>query len=92
MPITRFISPDSFTLIELIAGLSLLVFGGIGARGSNPGRILLTAIPEVFRFAADTACVYGVVLTLVILFRRRDCGQVHPYAAGVTVPRPKEPP
>ena len=68
---TRFISHDSFTLNESFAVLSMLVFGGIGSTpGAILGAFLLTAIPEVFRFAADYRMViYGVVLTLVILFR-----------------------
>lgn len=68
---TRFISHDSFTLNESFIVLSMLVFGGIGSTpGAIVGAFLLTLIPEVFRFATDYRMViYGVVLTLVILFR-----------------------
>lgn len=68
---TRFISPDSFTLNESFSVLAMLVFGGIGSTpGALLGAVLLTAIPEVFRFAADyRMLIYGIALTVVILIR-----------------------
>lgn len=68
---TRFISPDSFTLNESFSVLAMLVLGGLGSTpGALLGAILLTAIPEAFRFAADyRMLVYGITLTLVILVR-----------------------
>ena len=68
---TRFISPDSFTLNESFIVLSMLVFGGMGSTaGAVLGAGVLTALPEAFRFAAEyRMLIYGIVLTLVILFR-----------------------
>lgn len=68
---TRFISPDSFTLNESFIVLSMLVFGGLGSTaGAVLGAGVLTALPEAFRFAAEyRMLIYGIVLTLVILFR-----------------------
>src|SRR5262249_56513299 len=43
---TSFISPSSFTLVESILILSLLVFGGMGSiEGSIAGAIVLTLAP-----------------------------------------------
>ena len=68
---TRFISPDSFTLNESFSILAMLVLGGMGSTGGALlGAIVLTAIPELFRFAADyRMLIYGITLTLVILVR-----------------------
>jgi branched-chain amino acid transport system permease protein len=68
---TTFISPGSFTLIESILVLSLLVFGGMGSiEGSIAGAVLLTAAPEVFRFLAEYRMViYGALLLGLIVLR-----------------------
>jgi branched-chain amino acid transport system permease protein len=66
-----FVSPGSFTLVESILVLSLLVFGGMGSvEGSIAGAVILTVAPEVFRFLAEYRMViYGTVLLGLILFR-----------------------
>ena len=66
-----YISPDSFTPMESIGLLSMVVLGGIG---SIPGAILggaaLSALPEVLRFAADyRQAIYGLIMMLVVLYR-----------------------
>jgi branched-chain amino acid transport system permease protein len=68
---TTFISPGSFTLVESILVLSLLVFGGMGSvEGSIAGAVILTVAPEVFRFLAEYRMViYGAILLGLILFR-----------------------
>jgi branched-chain amino acid transport system permease protein len=66
-----FVSPGSFTLVESILVLSLLVFGGMGSiEGSIAGAVVLTVAPEVFRFLAEYRMViYGAILLGLILFR-----------------------
>jgi branched-chain amino acid transport system permease protein len=66
-----FVSPGSFTLVESILVLSLLVFGGMGSvEGSIAGAVLLTVAPEAFRFLAEYRMViYGALLLGLILFR-----------------------
>ena len=68
---TSFISPGSFTLVESILVLSLLIFGGMGSiEGSIAGAVILTVAPEVFRFLAEYRMIlYGAVLLGLILFR-----------------------
>jgi branched-chain amino acid transport system permease protein len=77
---TSFISPSSFTLVESILVLSLLVFGGMGSiEGSIAGAVLLTVAPEVFRFLAEYRMViYGGILLGLIIFRPQGLlGGIH---------------
>jgi branched-chain amino acid transport system permease protein len=68
---TTFVSPGSFTLIESVPVLSVLVFGGMGSvEGSIAGAVLLTIAPAVFRFLAEYRMViYGALLLGLIVFR-----------------------
>jgi branched-chain amino acid transport system permease protein len=68
---TSFISPSSFTLVESILVLSILVFGGMGSvEGSIAGAVLLTVAPELFRFLAEYRMVtYGAILLGLIVLR-----------------------
>jgi branched-chain amino acid transport system permease protein len=51
-----FVSPESFTLMESIVIVAMVVLGGMGhVPGVILGAILLYAIPEVLRFAAKPA-------------------------------------
>jgi branched-chain amino acid transport system permease protein len=51
-----FVSPESFTLMESIVIVSMVVLGGMGhVPGVILGAILLYAIPEVLRFVAKPA-------------------------------------
>ncbi len=75
-----FVSPGSFTLVESILVLSLLVFGGLGSvEGSIAGAVILTVAPEVFRFlAAYRMVVYGALLLGLIIFRPQGLlGGIH---------------
>jgi branched-chain amino acid transport system permease protein len=77
---TTFVSPGSFTLIESILVLSLLVFGGMGSiEGSIAGAVILTVAPEVFRFLAEYRMViYGAILLGLIVFRPQGLlGGIH---------------
>ena len=50
----RFVSPESFTLMESIMILCMVVLGGMGnIRGVIVGAILITFIPEVLRSFAE---------------------------------------
>jgi branched-chain amino acid transport system permease protein len=58
-------------LHESFSVLAMLVFGGLGSTaGAVLGAILLTAIPEVFRFAAEyRMLIYGITLVVAVLVR-----------------------
>jgi len=48
-----FVSPESFSLLESIAILTMVVLGGMGnLAGVVLGAVLLTALPEILRFIA----------------------------------------
>jgi branched-chain amino acid transport system permease protein len=62
--------PDAFFITESFTILSMVVVGGMGTLiGPVWGAILLTLLPEVLRDVGDLRLVvYGVALTLVVLF------------------------
>lgn len=60
-----FVSPESFSLMESIAVLTMIVFGGMGnLAGVIVGALALTALPEVLRHVAVPLqqAVFGQVL------------------------------
>ena len=65
-----FISPDSFSLGESIYLVTMVIIGGRGTiTGPVLGAVILTALPEVLRFAGDLQFViYGLMLMLVVIF------------------------
>jgi branched-chain amino acid transport system permease protein len=74
----RFIDPTSFTVMESIFMLSIVIIGGAGnLKGSIIGSMILLFIPEMVRFigmpnpiAANVRQIlYGVLLVLFIMFR-----------------------
>lgn len=75
-----FVSPSSFTLVESILVLSLLIFGGMGSvEGSIAGAVILTVAPEAFRFLAEYRMViYGAILLGLVLYRPQGLlGGIH---------------
>ena len=73
-----FIDPSSFTLLETVLMLSMVVLGGLGSiNGSVIGAILLVLLPEPLRFlslpsymmAAMRQIIYSIILISLILFR-----------------------
>lgn len=81
-----FIDPSSFTVMESITIILMVIFGGMGSvRGSVIGAILLVSFPEILRFlgmpssiAAPTRqMIYG--LLLVILMIKRPQGLLGSY-------------
>lgn len=73
-----FIDPSSFTIMESITILLMVIFGGMGSiQGSIVGAITLVVLPELLRFlglpssiAAQTRqMIYGLLLTLLMIKR-----------------------
>lgn len=66
-----FISPDSFSIMESIGILAMVVIGGLGSiPGTILGGAMLAGLPELLRFASDyRQAVYGLAMMLVVLFR-----------------------
>src|SRR5712692_1720846 len=62
--------PDAFFITESFTILAMVVVGGMGTLiGPVWGAILLTVLPELLREIGDLRLVvYGVALTLVVLF------------------------
>lgn len=67
---TQLIVPDAFNFIQSITILAMVVVGGIGSTlGVVAGAVLLTLMPELFRFINDyKLLVYGGLLLLVMRF------------------------
>lgn len=75
-----FIDPLSFTLMESVFILAIIILGGLAnLRGSVLGALFLVLFPEILRFVgfpADIAAqmrqvVYGAILILLMLYRPR---------------------
>ena len=73
-----FIDPSSFTIMESITILLMVVFGGMGTiRGSFVGAIILVVLPELLRFVGLPSSVaaplrqmiYGLLLVVLMLKR-----------------------
>src|ERR1700749_3903090 len=62
--------PDAFIITESFTILAMVIVGGMGTLiGPVWGAILLTLLPELLRDVGDLRLVvYGVALTLVVLF------------------------
>lgn len=81
-----FIDPSSFTVMESIAVLLMVVFGGMGSvKGSFIGALVLVIFPEMLRFIGIPSSVaaplrqmiYG--LLLVVLMLKRPQGIIGEY-------------
>ncbi len=81
-----FIDPSSFTVMESIAVLLMVVFGGMGnIKGSFIGALILVIFPEMLRFlgmpssiaAPLRQMIYG--LLLIILMSKRPQGIIGEY-------------
>ncbi len=66
-----FISPESFTFLETVLVLSMVVMGGMGSiPGVIIGAALLIILPEVFRGLQDFRMLaFGGAMVLMMLFR-----------------------
>lgn len=67
---TQLIVPDAFNFIQSITILAMVVIGGIGSTvGVVAGAVLLTLMPELFRFINDyKLLVFGGLLLAVMRF------------------------
>ncbi|HLG21398.1 MAG TPA: hypothetical protein VI382_01185 [Candidatus Manganitrophaceae bacterium] len=66
-----FISPESFTFLESVRILSMVVLGGMGSLpGAILGAFLLTLLPELLRGLANyRMLIFGAALVVMMLFR-----------------------
>lgn len=66
-----FISPESFTFLETVLVLSMVVMGGMGSiPGVIIGAALLVILPEVFRGLQDFRMLaFGGAMVLMMVFR-----------------------
>ncbi len=67
---TQLIVPDAFNFVQSVTILAMVVVGGIGSSwGVVAGAVLLTLMPEMFRFINDyKLLVYGGLLLVVMRF------------------------
>lgn len=66
----RFITPDTFSFLVSVSILAMVVVGGVGSTwGVLIGAIVLTVLPETFRFAGDyRQLLFGLALLLMMRF------------------------
>jgi len=81
-----FIDPSSFTVMESITILLMVIFGGMGSiRGSIVGAIILVVLPELLRFVGMPSSVAAPIrqmlygLLLVVLMIKRPQGVMGEY-------------
>jgi branched-chain amino acid transport system permease protein len=73
-----FIDPSSFTLMQLIPILSMVIIGGLGSlKGTAVATIILTLLPEPLRFIGFPSSVvgpmrqiiYALILLLILIYK-----------------------
>lgn len=67
---TNYLSPSEFSFSTAVLVLIYAVFGGLGSHwGPILGAVVLTLLPEVFRFLQDwRMIIYGVSVLIVVVF------------------------
>ena len=87
----RFISPESFTFIELAIILAIVVLGGMGSQiGVVLAAVLLIGLPEWFRELGNYRMLaFGLAMVLIMVYRprglighREPTIRLHPVASG----------
>lgn len=65
-----YVSPDSFTLLQSIAFLTMVVIGGLGSLGGAiAGSAIVVAVPEFLRPIAEyRILLYGLVIVVFMMF------------------------
>jgi branched-chain amino acid transport system permease protein len=102
-----FVSPESFTLMESIVIVAMVVLGGMGhVPGVILGAILLYAIPEVLRYVAKPVqeapealrmLLFGLSMVVIMLYRPEglwpapEHGRAKDGAGGPAEPPPASP-
>lgn len=88
----RFIAPDNFTFWESFTLLAMLALGGQGNLvGPITGASALIALPEIFRFLTDHRMIfYGMILIVMMLFRREGIFSRRTYSLKITPPWEKK--
>jgi len=86
--LAQLIVPDAFNFIESITILAMAVVGGLGSTiGVALGAVLLTLMPELFRFVNDyKLLVYGALLVAVMRFSPRGLAGLFESATGRPLP------
>ncbi len=81
---TQLIVPDAFNFVQSVTILAMVVVGGIGSTlGVAAGAILLTLMPEMFRFINDyKLLVYGGLLLAVMRFSPGGLASVYQRVTG----------
>ncbi|HEY0879747.1 MAG TPA: branched-chain amino acid ABC transporter permease [Zeimonas sp.] len=81
---TQLIVPDAFNFVQSITILAMVVVGGIGSTlGVVLGAVLLTVMPELFRFINDyKLLVYGGLLLAVMRFSPEGLAGLYRRASG----------
>jgi branched-chain amino acid transport system permease protein len=66
-----FINPTTFTIIQSILILTMVVIGGMGSiKGAIAGAAIVVLLPEIFRaLAAYRFFVFGLALVVIMIFR-----------------------
>ena len=68
---TTFVNPASFTLLESVLILCIVVLGGMGSTsGVIVGAMIIVLLPEYLRaFSEYRMLIYGAILVLMMVFR-----------------------
>jgi len=68
---TNFMNPDTFTIIQSVLIVCMVVIGGMGSvAGAILGAALITLLPEIFRGLQDYRFfVFGLALVGIMVFR-----------------------
>ncbi len=66
-----FVSPDSFTFMDSIMVLEMVVLGGLASiPGSIIGAVVLGLIPELLRFMAEyRMLIFGALMVVIVIFK-----------------------
>ena len=92
-----YVSPESFTILQSIGFLTMIVIGGLGSlTGAVIGSAVVTGVPEVLRGIAEYRILaYGLLLVLFMMFLPGGLADLVPRAVArarrVALRRPLKP-